>query len=42
MKYVENIKKAHNFSFLEENTVGNQVNLYKDLYKESDKYNKVT
>ena len=35
MKYVENIKKAHNFGFLEENTVGNQVNLYKDLYKQT-------
>lgn len=34
--YVEAIKKNQGFSKFKENTYGNQVNLYKDLFKEVD------
>lgn len=35
LKYVENLKKAHNFGWLADNTVGNYTDLYKNFYKET-------
>lgn len=36
---IDKLKKRKNFGWLTENTIGNQADLYKNLYEDPDKFN---